>query len=419
MEIKHIIEIYFDNKVKRKDLCQFKQKTKKGNIIEGYICRKPNEYLGSMFIEKVNNEYNPQFVHSMPKIHYYSKKIEGIETEEIIFHEKLDGTCIIYYPLYQDGEIIEVIPKTRNTVIADDFIFDLLEKAITYPIEEIVREYDMILMFELYGVLNQHEIYNPDAYCSLALIGAYSITVKYMCSNSTLDILAEKFALKRPKKLIYVKGHQGIYIITSISPYLYRYLEKDKISLHRSLFASLSELTQGIKKILSWVNQESYNINSFILTEGVVANMQKQIGGYLKVKPEEIELKHKGIPTIEIKKEVRKYWDEYGSKIETIYKQDKKHYLNYVKENLAEDFPIDIVESNKTEKRIEKIFFTIWGAKTVPIGIQEIARTLCEENPELSLSEIMEIFSQQYPQKKNQARMVYSICKKIKERDRK
>ena len=277
----------------------------------------------------------------------------------------------------------------------------------------------MILMFELYGVLNQHEIYNPDAYCSLALIGAYSITVKYMCSNSTLDILADKFALKRPKKLIYVKGHQGIYIITSISPYLYRYLEKDKISLHRSLFASLSELTQGIKKILSWVNQESYNINSFILTEGVVANMQKQIGGYLKVKPEEIELKHKGIPTIEIKKEVRKYWDEYGSKIETIYKQDKKHYLNYVKENLAEDFPIDIVESNKTEKRIEKIFFTIWGAKTVPIGIQEIARTLCEENPELSLSEIMEIFSQQYPQKKNQARMVYSICKKIKERDRK
>ena len=30
-------------------------------------------------------------------------------------------------------------------------------------------------------------------------------------------------------------------------------------------------------------------------------------------------------------------------------------YLNYVKENLAEDFPIDIVESNKTKKRIEKI----------------------------------------------------------------
>lgn len=413
MEINHIIETYFDNKVKKKDLYQFKQKTKKGNIIEGYICRKPNEYLGSMFIEKVNNEDNPQFIHSMPKIHYYSKKIEGIETEEIIFHEKLDGSCIIYYPLYQDGEVIEVIPKTRNTVIADDFIFNLLKKAITYPIEKIVKEYDIVLMFELYGVLNQHEIYNPDAYCSLTLIGGYSINTNQMYSNSMLDSFAEKYNLKRPRHLITVHGFRGVYFITFISPYLQIYYHNDRISVH----TSLSEVIQEIKKILSQVNQESYNINGFVLTEGVVANMQKQIGGYLKVKPEEIELKHKGIPTIEIKKEVRKYWDEYGSKIETIYKQDKKHYLNYVKENLAEDFPIDIVESNKTKKRIEKIFFTIWDAKTVPIGIQEIARTLCEENPELSLPEIMNIFSQQYPQKKNQARMVYSICKKIKGED--
>lgn len=413
MRINHIIETYFDNKVKKKDLYQFKQKTKKGNIIEGYICRKPNEYLGSMFIEKVNNEDNPQFIHSMPKIHYYSKKIEGIETEEIIFHEKLDGSCIIYYPLYQDGEVIEVIPKTRNTVIADDFIFNLLKKAITYPIEEIVKEYDIVLMFELYGVLNQHEIYNPDAYCSLTLIGGYSINTNQMYSNSMLDSFAEKYNLKRPRHLITVHGFRGVYFITFISQYLQIYYHNDRISMH----TSLSEVIQQIKKILSQVNQESYNINGFVLTEGVVANMQKQIGGYLKVKPEEIELKHKGIPTIEIKKEVRKYWDEYGSKIEAIYKQDNKHYLNYVKENLAEDFPIDIVESNKTKKRIEKIFFTIWDAKTVPIGIQEIARTLCEENPELSLSEIMNIFSQQYPQKKNQARMVYSICKKIKGED--
>lgn len=413
MSINQIIETYFNNKVKKKDLYQFKQKTKKGNIIEGYICRKPNEYLGSMFIEKVNNEDNPQFIHSMPKIHYYSKKLENIQIEKITFHEKLDGSCIIYYPLYQNGKIIEVIPKTRNTVIADDFIFNLLKKTITHPIEKIIKEYDTVLMFELYGVLNQHEIYNPDAYCSLTLIGGYSINTNQMYSNSMLDSFAEKYNLKRPRHLITVHGFRGVYFITFISPYLQIYYHNDRISVH----ASLSEVIQEIKKILSQVNQESYNINGFALTEGVVANMQKQIGGYLKVKPEEIELKHKGIPTIEIKKEVRKYWDEYGSKIEAIYKQDKKHYLNYVKENLAEDFPIDIVESNKTKKRIEKIFFTIWDAKTVPIGIQEIARILCEENPELSLPEIMNIFSQQYPQKKNQARMVYSICKKIKGED--
>ena len=44
MKINHIIETYFDNKVKKKDLYKFKQKTKKGNIIEEYICRKTNKY---------------------------------------------------------------------------------------------------------------------------------------------------------------------------------------------------------------------------------------------------------------------------------------------------------------------------------------------------------------------------------------
>ena len=47
-----------------------------GNTIEGLVCRKPNEYLGSLIIthvtEKSGKSYDTeQFVHAFPKIHYW------------------------------------------------------------------------------------------------------------------------------------------------------------------------------------------------------------------------------------------------------------------------------------------------------------------------------------------------------------
>ena len=72
-------EKYFDNKVKPKHLKDFKAKTPEGNIIEGVISRKSNEFLGSLVIthitEKNGDDYDTeQFVQSFPKIHYWDDK---------------------------------------------------------------------------------------------------------------------------------------------------------------------------------------------------------------------------------------------------------------------------------------------------------------------------------------------------------
>ena len=71
-----ILDVYFHNTVKAKDFQSFKETTPQGNIIEGYIYRKPNRFLGSLLITKLNNkEYErPQFVQSMPKIHYLKER---------------------------------------------------------------------------------------------------------------------------------------------------------------------------------------------------------------------------------------------------------------------------------------------------------------------------------------------------------
>lgn len=49
-------EKYFENNVNPKHLSKFKSKTPKGNIIEGYISRKPNKHLGSIIIKHITEK---------------------------------------------------------------------------------------------------------------------------------------------------------------------------------------------------------------------------------------------------------------------------------------------------------------------------------------------------------------------------
>ena len=85
-------EKYFNNTVKPKHLREFEAKTPNGNLIKGYISRKPNRYLGSMIIthitEKNGESYQTeQFIQSFPKIHYWDKRHKLKEDEgQITYH---------------------------------------------------------------------------------------------------------------------------------------------------------------------------------------------------------------------------------------------------------------------------------------------------------------------------------------------
>ena len=110
-------EKYFDNNVKPKHLIEFNAKTPEGNIIEGYMSRKPNKHLGSLVIthitEKNGDSYDTeQFVQAFPKIHYWDERHKLKEDEnEVSYYcqEKLDGSCLIMYSLNDNmGNSIEI-----------------------------------------------------------------------------------------------------------------------------------------------------------------------------------------------------------------------------------------------------------------------------------------------------------------------
>ena len=395
---------------KKKDIKEFEELTPQGNRINGYICLKRNRYLGSLVILKINGEDTFQFVQSMPKIKYYQHPSDVGNKGHIVGFEKLDGSCLILYPLFDDdGEIIEIVPKTRGRAVADKNFLELYDKVDKSSVEAYYRYNKGILYFELYGILNKHEIIHYDTGIDIALIGCYNNGHFYKASGiRTLTTYGfklpdEVFTIKwyNPYDFPSVKGWKVFFTSSKYRHYDIR---------HEVFKDTIEGAIKYIQKSLEKLNKQYYEKNGRIATEGIVINCSK-VGGwqkYIKVKPKDIQLKHQsqgGIPSSFIKKEVLKYFDDYGSQVKEIYLNDKNHHTEYINNMLLEDFPIEYIRNSS--KKIEKIFMKVWDSRTVSSDIEGICDELIEEYGD-DITYCMRMFAKKYPMKKKQSRMVYS-----------
>ena len=418
---------YFKNKIKPKHLSDFEAKTPKGNIIKGYLCRKPNRYLGSLIIthikEKSGRSYDTeQFVQSFPKIHYWDDKHKLKEDGKIgcyYCQEKLDGTCLIIYALKNDfGDIIELIPKTRGKAVADQHVLDMFKLVDKKTIEEFYNDdfhSNDVLMFELFGVLNRHEIAYMDTYININLIGAF-------IGEKFLDYMEMKgcFDLKnfqKPDNIFTIEkfslGNSFSINWCGVSQKLKNY----KITTDNS-FPTLYDAIQEIKLMLEQINKQYLKQNNRRVIEGIVINGRHFKNGqmYLKIKPRDIEMEAKSLDSVPrrfILKEVQKYFDEYGSNVREIYETDETHYINYVNQHLKEEFSYEQINDPRTRRRIKKVFMDVWDSKLPPKSLQNICDELIRENPDVSIQELLKIFAKTYPSKKKDSRFVYNILSSI------
>ena len=186
LNVDEVCEMFFDGKVKPKHLTSFDEVTPQGNGITGYLNQKPNKYLGSLVITSVNDEPTMQFVQSMPKIHYFNDSRDILVSDKIYFcYEKLDGSCLILYPLLNsNGEIIEIVPKTRGRAVADTHFIELYNKVDKKPIIEYYKDNTGVLIFEMYGILNQHDIIHYNTGIDIRLI---SVVENGVFFNNMID----------------------------------------------------------------------------------------------------------------------------------------------------------------------------------------------------------------------------------------
>ena len=411
MDIETISEKYF-NGTKPKHLKKFNETTPKGNIIEGYINHKPNHYLGSLLITKVNNKEAIQFIQSMPKIHYFKDERDIIPKDKYYpCYEKLDGSCLIIYPLKnQDNEIIEIIMKTRGRPIADKHFQTLTDKIDKKPIIDYYKENDGILIFELYGILNQHEIIHYNTGIDIKLIGIHT---NNGFNNFKEYISQYNFSL--PDKLfeLYNIGNEWYIKYTSEK---YKSYIPEEYKTNDKYYPTINDAILGLEEELENLNKKYNEINGRIATEGVVINTLTENNHlkWLKCKPPIIANKHKtvnGIPRKSITKEVLKYFDEYGSQVKEIYNTKPEHHTEYLHRQLKEEYSEELIF--KSRKKIERIFMQIWDSKIPPQSIHIICEELYTKYSDEGITYCMRMFSEEYPSKKKDAKLVYHVLDKI------
>lgn len=158
--------------VNKKYWNEFDVTTDAGNHIAGWLCREESERLGMLAVTEVNGIERLELIYAMPKIPYPYQQADG-EAQVVIpvpqnatdarFNLKLDGTCIVFYPLTdEDGAVSEVVARTRlQPVLTASRWGDwpaLLDDAMPdrSDLERAVREQKITLCFELWGYRNPH-----------------------------------------------------------------------------------------------------------------------------------------------------------------------------------------------------------------------------------------------------------------------
>lgn len=423
-------EKYFNNTIKPKHLREFEAKTPNGNLIKGYISRKPNRYLGSMIIthitEKNGKSYDTeQFVQSFPKIHYWDKRHKLKEDEgQIIYHcqEKLDGTCLIIYSLNNEqGNSIEIIPKSRSQAVADQRILDMYKLIDKKAIEEFFSNpihFNDTLMFELYGILNRHEIAHMDTYIDIALIGAF--VDETFLDHFSILINSDLDNFKMPDTIFSIEKFPDENTF-SVKWNEDNYKLKNYKTISEKTFPTLFDAIQEVKALMEKINQKYFEHNGRRVIEGIVINGEHFFNGqmYLKVKPKDIETEARqldSVPRRFVLKEVQKYFDEFGSNVRALYENDDTHYIKYVKHQLKEEFSYEQIEDPRTLRRIKNTFMDVWDSQIPPKSIQNICEELIRENPDSIVPELMKIFARTYPSKKRQSRYAFNIFSKIMSR---
>lgn len=418
MDKEHLAWKYFGG-CKPKELQVIKYTTPKENNVEAFICRKPNKYLGSLLIYKVNDDDVEQFVPSMPKIHYldnYHKPYFDKNKYTTYFcKEKLDGTCVILYNLKdKDGEVLEIVPKSRGMGVLDKQFMEKYERIDTQYIERYMLDHpNQVLLFELYGMGNTHTIEHMNTYLDLGFIGNYDGNCDLQWSNHLLHptnrinslFLIQGSSIGDNEGMVYVLENDGL--ADTFIPY---------VTVESKKFNTIEECINDIQDQLEELNSKYYEVNHRLAIEGVVLNYKTEEGEckFLKIKPHSIEREHRsegGIPRRYIMKELMKYLDEYGSVAKEEYEKSNKHYLDYMKRQLLEEF--DELSIDKSEGKMLDYLEKRLYPKPKNERIVEICDKLMSEYPNRELVDYMRLFGQQYPQYKKDSGKVYAYLEEV------
>lgn len=403
----------------KKRLQKIKFTTQHNYEIEGFISKKPNRYLGSIFVTSIDGRACSQLIQGMPKLGYWDA-YHHFNDPEIDIRAKEDGTNIAFCALMDEynESVLDVIVKTRGVPgIADDFKM-MLDNLNTSKAYDHIYHYGGTLCFELFGKDNKHEIaYDTDL--DLRLLTAFNNSGEQCCSEY-LDMISGKIGIERPDKLFYIlKTIYGRYCLNGLTRLYGRFEpyidEKIKDMLFPVYHDNLKGVYDHCGEILEQINKNSINKHVGAVIEGTIwtgqSNVERKSIIQVKCKPKSIKDGHisqNGIPSIFINKAIRKFKDDYPDH-EEILKTRPEMIIERVNAELLEDWDKLLIDSPKTQSRIETKMHQILAKKEIADHIVNLAKDLIEKHPGLdSAADYMRIFSQEHPDLRKKSNVMFN-----------
>lgn len=389
----------------KKNTQGFTETTPKGNTITGYISRSRGNQLGSLYITTVNGEPTGQYVKGMSKLTYWDNHEPN---GEILITLKEDGTNIAMYPLLNNkGEVIEVLCKTRGMVLADKEFQKKADSIIQDYHVERVKEHKSTFCYELYGKQNHNEITYNDIELKMDLISIYDDNGVLYRPHNYDDCVMIAFK---------IHFHEDIgYTVEMTEEFRKRYEKylKGNVDWHKhcvDLYSCYEELTGFLEQI----NIESLKTDHINVVEGVIWNFyDKNRQKYLQVKnkAQSIMEGHKsrnGIPSLFVKKALRKFTDDNGKEgAKQVFNENKQSIIDFVISELSEEWDEHYIHQAKTKHKINLLIDRKFRDKPVNEDIQKIANNLRENNPEKPIPELMSKFAFDNPELKHLSGDVY------------
>jgi hypothetical protein len=353
--------------------------------------------------------------YSSNKRHRYAITIEG-NHNYFAPYMLVKNTNIIFYPLRLDGEILEIIPKTRGMPVAESEFLrqseEISDKNVNY--KKFVKDNNLVLSCEMYGSRNPNEVnydywkieLNLDAICVLdwGLVLPYSKMVS-MIKSTGLPLIMKNFMIENN-------------IAVPTEPFKKRYSEflPDEITIP---FVSLQDLYNKLEIYYEAINTKYKEMtkSTGIIVEGSCWHAETSKDTRL-VKNKAVTVKEThmrvsaGIPDMMIRHACRRAYEDIGLEA---FKTDKG--FNEMLSQLKEDMPDQLVKDfpkyqAKLRRVYEDFIANMTSVEEIKVIVDKLVEDFKEDYNRKNMAPILREFAKKYPHLRPKSTLVFKILTK-------
>jgi hypothetical protein len=416
MKIERACEIFETSK---KHVEPFAELTPENNRITGFVYKKHNERMGSLIIDSVNGKPTDQYVQGMPKLQYLHEM--DIQNVEIL--DKLDGSNIVIYPLYEDEKVIEAVPKVRKLPVAMKKAVNQVNEVIEEGHKQLAFDKGLTVAYELWGY--GHPIKGGVQYLRFSELDEYNLTALCILDQGMAirpkwrDVFLDTYNLDKAQRHFNLDKKNDEYILSPTKFFMERFgewLPEEEIICASNLLTAYNKLEIYYDQLnKNFAKDKKANV---IATEGSVWHIDDgRQTIMIKDKATSVKEKHIQIACGIDNKFILKALEKVKMEVEDFSKGNFNEIFKSVKEELYEEFPEELVNDRKTEQKTISQLVRM----TKQIKIDEGAKRFVEavENEvgiEADLSMKMKAFAQMFPfDKEEWGGKVYQYFAKMKE----